>query len=281
MPIYNFNSQFTFTNFTPGPKSMGGALEFSKDIDFYPPSSTQLYDNQGQSNIFGDSDQTSTEFMQEFSEPGFRYLDNAMKLYWSDVRIPVRDIVKFMKVKIAGSNKSIQIWIDDLKHGRVKLPVMSINRTSHQYNPDKFSYPYHPMAIRYMNNQRTRISKTLRPVPYLVDYTLTIWAEHKWDVEHAIFQIMPRFNPLAEFRASDGHVVGNVQLRFGGMVDNSDKEASAEQLAKIKYELTCTAEAWLSLPEQIVPSVISTYTNYKLGSELIPGERIRIGATNG
>lgn len=281
MPIYEFGSQFTFTNFTPGPKAMSGGLELAPQINFYPPTATQNSDVGGQTALTWEQGRVDPTEIAEFTSPGFRYLDEGMIHYWSDIRIPVRDTVKFMRIIVAGSNKSLQVWKDELKHGRAKLPVCAISRTNHQYNPEKFSYPYHPVATRYLNNQRTRVAKTLRPVPYLIDYNLTIWAEHKHDAEHALYQMMTRFNPLAEFRVSDGHVVGNVQLRYGGVVDNTDKDSPAEQLAKVKYELTCTAEAWLSLPEQIVPSVVSTHSIYKLGSESIPADRIRLGGPHG
>jgi hypothetical protein len=98
--------------------------------------------------------------------------------------------------------------------------------------------------------------KMYRPAPYLVDYTLTIWSETKNDAENALFQILPRFNPLAELIAFDGHITGNVPIRNGGWTDNSDKDAPADQLAKIKYEITCKAEAWLPLPSEISPTIV-------------------------
>ncbi len=71
-----------------------------------------------------------------------------------------------------------------------------------------------------------------------------------------MYQILTRFNPLAEFRMSDEKLEGNVQLRFGGSQDASDKEAGYDQNANVRYEVTMTAEAWLPLPEKIVPTVL-------------------------
>jgi hypothetical protein len=53
----------------------------------------------------------------------------------------------------------------------------------------------------------------------------------------------------------DGKLEGNVQLRYGGAQDASDKEAGYDQHANVRYEVTTTAEAWLPLPEKIVPTV--------------------------
>ncbi len=95
-----------------------------------------------------------------------------------------------------------------------------------------------------------------KPVPFLVEYTLVIWAEHKRDAEFILYQVLTRFNPMAEFRMFDGKLEGNVQLRYGGAQDASDKEAGYDQAAKVRYEVTLTAEAWLPLPEKIVPTVL-------------------------
>jgi hypothetical protein len=204
--------------------------------------------------------------VEDFLIPGFRYLDEAMKLYWSDLRIPTRDNYRFMRTRIAGGDRTLQIWRDDLKHGRVQLPVMSINRSTHEYNAEKYSPAYHPMMTRFVDSSMTRVRKIYRPVPYLVSYTLSIWAEHKRDVEYALFQIIPRFNPLAELVANDGRMTGTVQLRYGGASDTSDKEASAEQLAKVKYDINVVAEAWLPLPEQVVPTIRAIHGMVEGGS---------------
>jgi len=89
-----------------------------------------------------------------------------------------------------------------------------------------------------------------------VDYGLTIWAEHKRDIEYILYQVLNRFHPLAEFRMCDGKLNGNVPLRYGGSSDASDKEAGYDTHAKVRYEISVTAEAWLPLPEEIVKTVL-------------------------
>jgi hypothetical protein len=76
-------------------------------------------------------------------------------------------------------------------------------------------------------------------------------------MEYVIHQIQPRFNPLAEFRIDDdAGLRGNVQLRFGDATDNSDIDIGAEELAKVRYDLTVTMEGWLPLPEKILPAAL-------------------------
>lgn len=194
--------------------------------------------------------------LEEFLQPGFRALDSAMKQYWSGIRVPTKDSYRFMRVKIAGGDKSLLVWADDLKEGRARLPLAAISRESQAFNPEKFSPAYHAMTSRFLSARGNLAAKVYRPVPFLVEYNIAIWAEHKRDAEYILYQILTRFNPLAEFRMFDGKLEGNVQLRFGGSQDASDKEAGYDQQPAVRYEVTATAEAWLPLPEKIVPTVL-------------------------
>jgi hypothetical protein len=161
-----------------------------------------------------------------------------------------------MRIKVAGGDKSVLIWRDQLKDGRVRFPVASINRNGYEYNSQKFSSPALTMARRYTSDSMNRVALVRRPVPYLVKYTITVWAAWKRDAEHALYQILSRFNPLAEFVMSDQHIQGSVQLRFDGSSDTSEKEAGFDQKAKTRYEFSMTAEAWLPLPEIVVPTIL-------------------------
>jgi hypothetical protein len=194
--------------------------------------------------------------IQDFLIPGFRSLDEAMKMYWSGMRIPTKDAYRFLRVKVAGGDKTFMIWHDELQNGRARLPVVSISRGKESFNKDKFSPAYLPMASRFLSRRGNRAALVYRPVPFLVEYTLLVWGEHKRDVEYAKYQILTRFNPLAEFRMYDGHLQGIVTLRGGDSNDQSDKEATFDQKPLIKHEYSITAEAWLPLPERLVPTVL-------------------------
>lgn len=256
MAVYNFTISKTFGL---SPRQMSGDFEGDPHISPYAPGMAQSSHIDGRVKITGQEGQVSPEEVEEFLYPGFRYLDAGMKHYWSDLRIPTNDSYRFARVKIAGAAKSLQIWIDELKNGRVKLPVISISRTAHEYNPQKFTPPYLPIRKNFVAPDRSRVALHYRPVPYLVNYTINIWSEHKRDAEYLAAQVNTRFNPLAEVRLSDGVNMGNVQMRYGNWTDDSEKEAEAEQHAKIKYQVNFIAEAWLPLPEKIVPTILGRH----------------------
>lgn len=203
------------------------------------------------------------DYLEEYTQPGFQALDDAMRMYWSGMRVPTKDAYRFMRVKVAGGDKSVLIWKDELSEGRARLPVAAISRNSAEFNPEKYSPPYLAMSKKHRSNRRDRVAKVFRPVPFLVEYDLSVWAEHKRDLEYIAYQVMIRFNPLAEFIMFDEHLQGSVQLRFGGWTDASDKEAPYDQQQVRRYEYKMTAEAWLPLPELNLPTVLGTNTVFR------------------
>lgn len=218
--------------------------------------------------------QYAHERIQDFMPKGYEALDEAMKNYFSDIRIPNGDQYRFLRVKIAGGDRSVQVWRNELDNGHTRLPVAAIDRTSEQHNPDKFSLPYLPMKVRYLNPQRSRAAKVFRPAPFLVEYAILVWGEHKTDMEAIHAQIATRFTSgMAEFHMSDGHLQGNVQLLYGGMTDSTDKESTGQdQHTYRRYEYKLTAEAWLPLPE--------VHMNTILGSVQVLREQEGIGYIN-
>jgi hypothetical protein len=247
------------------PSGVAAASQPNPAIDPYAPGLSQLSHVEGGrvANTWEEHRVESGD-VESFIEPGFRYLDAAMKNYWADIRVPTKDSYRFVRTKIAGMRRSLQIWNEALKHGRVKLPVISISRTGQEYNPEKFTPPYAPFRKRYVNRAKTQVALAYRPVPYFVNYTLSLWTEHKRDAEYVLYQVLTRFNPLAELVVSDDHTFGAVQMSLKSSSDSSDKEASAEQYAKVKYEIVYRAEAWLSLPERIMPTILGTVRSLEL-----------------
>ena len=194
--------------------------------------------------------------VEEFLIPGFRSLDAAMRKYWSGIRVPTKDAYRFMRVKIAGGDRSLMVWADDLRGGRARLPVAALDRMGHEFNPEKYSPSTLPMAIKYPTRRGDLAVLVYRPLPYLVDYKMYIWGERKRDVDYILYQVLTKFSPLAEFWMSDGKIQGTVVVKFGGSTDASDKEVGADQHANVRYEVSMSVEAWLPLPEKVVPTVL-------------------------
>lgn len=272
MPLYEFGAELNIPQ-------LDARASIPHGLPEIPAVRQTSHAEGGRTKIAGDEAFAYPYNLEEFLQPGFRSLDNAMKQYWTGIRVPTKDAYRFMRVKIAGGDKSLLIWADDMKEGRARLPLAAISREDHEFNPEKYSPPYHAMTARYVSTRGNLAAKVFRPVPFLVNYGLTIWAEHKRDAEYILYQILTRFNPLAEFRMFDGKLEGQVPLRYGGSQDASDKEAGFDQQAAVRYEVSMTAEAWLPLPEKLVPTVMGRVgvLRERLGEILVASRSSPVG----
>jgi hypothetical protein len=184
-------------------------------------------------------------------------MDRGIKNYFSGMQVPTKNGIKMMSVRISGGDKPYLIWAQDLSLGRVTLPVMSIKRESDEFNFEKFSPAHtHYMSKRFLDPEGTKIALAYRPVPALINYSLSVWAEHKRDLEYIKYQIQTRFHPIAEYMVEDEHLRGSIVLKWNGMTPQVDDELPPDQRANKRYDYSITMEGWLPLPEKIVPSIL-------------------------
>lgn len=255
MPIYDF----TFAPKSNRPSGIGAVPELAPLIT--PTLPEQPDETKQQDLLATDLNISRQEVIKEALEQGFKSMDGGVKHYFENIQVPTADSVRPLTVRVAGGDKTFLYWTQDLRSGRIKLPVLSVNRTAWRRNEQKFSPPYIPMTRKMATTDGSRIVLTYRPWPCLIDYTLSFWTERKRDMEYIMQQVLIRFNPLAEFKVQDeGGLVGNVQMRLGECTDNSDIDIGAEDLAKVRYDVNITIEGWLPLPEKVLPTVLGKVT---------------------
>jgi hypothetical protein len=214
------------------------------------------------------------EEIREFLPIGYRTMDRGLKNYFSGIQVPTKDGIKMMGVRISGGDKPYLVWAQDLRLGRVTLPVMSVRRENDEFNFQKFSPAhFHWMSKRFLDPEGTRIALAYRPIPSLINYSLSVWAEHKRDLEYINYQVRTRFNPVAEFMVEDEHMRGSVFLKYSGMTVSVDDEMPPDQRANKRYDYSIQMEGWLPIPEKVVPSILGRVMSLKDGTKsLVTGE---------
>lgn len=254
MPEYDFRAKPLKSNKQPE----SPARDVAQPVDI--PGRPELPDNSKSMLVDPINTDFATEVRKVFTK-GFETHDLGVINFFSTLQVPDKlEGFRPVNVRLAGGDRSILIWKQDLKNGRVRLPVLSVNRGSASYNVAKFSPPYTPIRKRFSGSEKNRIVKTYRPSPWNIEYQITAWTEHKSDAEYILYQIMSRFNPLADWFVQDEFMGGSVQAHFNGYTDVSDKEAASNQWAKVRYDFSITIEAWLPLPEEITPAILGRIT---------------------
>jgi len=242
------------------PKKRLGVIERRPQIATLPAKSGESKDD-----IWFEKKNVATNLeIKDLLPQGLRTMDRGIKNYFSGIRVPTRDDYRIMQVRISGGDKPYLIWAQDLKRGRVTLPVMSIKREREELYVPKFSSPHvHFMNRRFLDESGTKIALALRPVPVLINYSLSVWAEHKRDLGYIQYQIRTRFNPVAEFMIEDEHLRGSVLLKYGGMTSAVDDDMPADQRANKRYDFSIEMEGWSPLPEKHVPAILGRVTNLR------------------
>jgi len=210
----------------------------------------------------------ATEDVDNVFPQGLKTMDRGIKEFFQNIDVPTKDGTRKLDVRIAGGDKTILFWKQLQSadsENRIKLPVMSVNRTSWNWNPQRqlpaSVGPY--FYRRLADKDGTRAVLSPRELSLLIDYTLSVWTERKRDMEYISFQIMSRFNPLAEWRVSDEFMNGYIIGKLEGSSDNSDIDMESNQLAKVRYDFTIKIEGWVPLPGRIVPTVLGKVQTIK------------------
>lgn len=195
-------------------------------------------------------------YVREDVPVAFHALERSLKHYFSDIPVPAKDHVRYMQVRISGGKRATLYWSQDLQEGKAHLPVAAISSgKDFEFNYEKYSMPYFPMRVRYLNSNRSKAAKVFRPMPVLINYTMTVLCEHKRDLGYIQSHLMRRFNPYAEFTMDDGRIQGTVQLYYKGATTTTEEEVGFDQDEMVSWELRFQADAWIPLPELITSTV--------------------------
>jgi len=253
--IYQFDGDLRQS---PNPESLGPHV---RKI----PAIQQLDDIQDKRvELMGEFTGQYSAYVREDVPVAFHALERSLKHYFGDLPVPAKDHVRFMRVRIAGSNRAVLMHTQAQQEGQTILPIAALSGgKDYEFNPEKYSLPFFPMAVRYLNNSRNKVAKVFRPVPVLVNYTLTVVTESKRDMGTIQTHLMRRFNPYAELMVDDGRISGAVQLHYKGANTTTELEVPFDQDQVNTWELNFQAETWIPLPELVTPTVRGTIAVWK------------------
>jgi len=202
------------------------------------------------------------EEIREVATKGFFTLDDGFKNWLSGIKIPILDGYKVASVHIVNQDRSILSWAQEFIDGRVTLPIISIQRTSWAFDPNRFTPPYVPIRSEFTDSTMRRKRLIYRPVPFKVEYSVYIWGEFKQDVEYIDSNIIRRTNPLGEFNVEDEYYSQIARVKHTGTNDSSDIDVVKDR-AKVIYNMSFSLEYALPINEKIAPTVLGRVATIK------------------
>ena len=210
-------------------------------------------------------DPIDINFVEEVREvyvPGFKLMDKGIKNYFSGIRIPVGEGLeeyRILPVRVTGADPEALIYSDkNLLGGRLKLPILAISRKNESFDSKRYTPPIKNI-YRHMLCNGKKSESVYRSVPYLIDYTLEIWSEHKSDAEYALYAIISKLNPIGSFFIEEPNMglSHEVIIHPKGSSDESDLESDNENRPQIKKSINITMEGWLPTPTKVTSNILA------------------------
>jgi hypothetical protein len=221
--------------------------------------------------------------VNEVNVAGFKLMDKGIKNYFSGIRIPIGkglEEYKILPVRITGADPEALIYSDkNLIGGRLELPILAISRKSENYDPKRYTPPIKHIYRHILCNGK-KSELLYRPSPFLIEYSLEIWSEHKAEAEYALYSIISKLNPVGSYFIEEPSMKMSLEviLHPKGSADESDLESDSENRAQVKRSINLTMEGWLPVPSKEVSNILAKPIAIKegIGKNIdevkIPGE---------
>jgi hypothetical protein len=225
-----------------------------------------------------DVDEASNKAPEEVREVitrGFHVVDEGMKNWLSGIKVPIADNYKVASVHIVNQDRSILSWAQDFFDGRVPLPVIAVKRDSWSFDSQRYHPPFHPYIRQYTDDSKRRMRMIYKPIPFTIEYSISIWGEYKQDAEYINTNILKRSSPQGIFYVQDEIMQQIVRVVHNSSNDNSDIDIAKDR-AKVMYDMSMTAEYAIPINEKIVPTVLGRVVSIKEMDTREPFEVYRV-----
>lgn len=213
----------------------------------------------------------SREVIYRYSR-SFRACDEAMKTLFSNLIVIDEQGVSHPIPIIWGTQERAVAFIigDNIRQDnslvvdRVRLPILSIRRSSIDYVQERYTYhkavnlfrdnkgvPQHLFSEKKKNDTVLGFS---RGIPVDLGYELVLWTYFVEDANQAIEQILLRFSPIVDLKIKNN--TWETIVKITGITDNIDTEPGAEQNRVIKFQFNFTVETYVAQPIQRFKTIL-------------------------
>lgn len=176
------------------------------------------------------------------------------------------EVTRYVQVPLKfGTKEKCWYWINEKKNDEL-LPMISVVLSNVTYDPNRAGNKHHYIKKTTDEDDGTT-GRFLNPVPYNIDFSMTIWSLHMADVDQILEQILPFFSPHVTIRLaiSELDVTIDVPVTFNSCTPDNSLEMSDEEHRIVKWTLDFSVATWLFKPltdTNIILKVIQKiYTN--------------------
>jgi len=203
-------------------------------------------------------------------EEAFRSYGSALKEWLQDITVPRND--KEVQVEVIFGypefatalraapeqqvkpeiNRELNEKLVDLREDKTRVPIISFYPSNITYDqpreiPGEIFY-----KAKFLDASKKDIIILNKEVPFLLQWTLSIWTKYKSDMGYVRLQLLNRFNPNVVFLIDEQEI----PCRLDSITDTSVLEAKDGTAQLVRNEVVISMDAWIKRDPASVRTVI-------------------------
>jgi len=203
-------------------------------------------------------------------EEAFRSYGSALKTWLEDITVPRND--KEVQVEVIFGypefatalrsapeqqvkpeiNRELNEKLIDLRGDKTRAPIISFYPSTTTYDqsrelPGEIFY-----KAGFLDASKKDSILLNKQVPFLVQWTLSIWTKYKSDMGYVRQQLLSRFNPNVVFLIENQEI----PCRLDSIIDTSVMEAKDGSAQLIRNEVMISMDAWIKRDPATVRTIL-------------------------
>lgn len=162
-------------------------------------------------------------------------------------------LVKLVKVPIKfGPKQKVWYWLTERKDDET-LPIIGVSLTGIEYDVNRQGNKMHDV-LKSRTPSAGQLESFKNPIPYNMNFKITIWSLHMIDIDSILEQILPYFSPSITMRINIPEVGVNIESKvtFNSAIPDVNELMADDEHRIIKWDLDFTIQTYLFQPLNIV-----------------------------
>jgi hypothetical protein len=177
-----------------------------------------------------------------YSFPWFREYNEHMMLWLSHITVERPENPKEVPVIYQTPERAFADKLLPRVNARVDLPIISFVMTGTEF--DRSRMLSYPTLVFDRTFQDGKYHLTPRPMPWNLNYNVTIWTKFQQDIDIIIYRILSRFTPSSYINPFG--IASKVS--FESHSDTSTLEPGEEGDRLLRHDLNFNVEGYMPLP---------------------------------
>jgi hypothetical protein len=159
-----------------------------------------------------------------------------------------------------GPKEKVWYWLNERKDDEV-LPIMSASIQGIEYSLERATNKHRNIKI---SEDANNITRYLNPVPYDINFQVSVWSLYMTDIDQILEQILPYFQPYVFTRLQIPELSSTFDIKvvFTSASPEIDMEWTDDNFRVLKYILDFSVQTYLFRPIETTGKIGEIIINY-------------------